>query len=206
MNLIVISSTSLLRNEFEVLDLLFKQGLSIFHLRKKNLNRIDIIKFIEKIDSNYYNRIVLHSHFDLIDIFGLRGGHGKYIPNLMDAKKNKLNIHKTISCSVHSFDECREYLDIFDYMFISPIFDSISKNGYKSNFSNKELQDAYKSGILNSKVYALGGVSRNNINILKEIGFKGCAILGALWSEFEIDANIDNLINRFIEMRSICLE
>ena len=46
MNLIVISSTSLLRNEFEVLDLLFKQGLSIFHLRK-NLNRIDIIKFIE---------------------------------------------------------------------------------------------------------------------------------------------------------------
>ena len=60
-----------------------------------------------------------------------------------------------------------EYLDIFDYMFISPIFDVYLKTGINQILAIK-MQDAYKSGILNSKVYALWGVSRNNINILRD--------------------------------------
>ena len=38
----------------------------------------------------------------------------------MDAKKNKLNIHKTLLVLLIVLMNVR-YLDIFDYMFISPI-------------------------------------------------------------------------------------
>lgn len=50
-----------------------------------------------------------------------------------------------------------------DYLFLSPIFDSISKRGYLSQFSFESLQNAAKEGLIDGKVFALGGVTQAKV-------------------------------------------
>ena len=85
---------------------------------------------------------------------------------------------RTRSC--HSFDEVVRYKHECDYLFLSPIFDSISKSGYHSNFSHDELLEASKSGVIDNRVIALGGVTFDKLPYLKSLHFGGVAMMGAL--------------------------
>ena len=67
------------------------------------------------------------------------------------------------------------------YMSLSPIFDSISKKGYKAAFSAAELEEARLRGIIDQRVMALGGVTFDKINEVKRMGFGGAMILGDAW-------------------------
>jgi len=89
--------------------------------------------------------------------------------------------------SAHSFEELKK-LENREIILLGPIFDSISKHGYKSKFSKDEL----KTGIANwralapennkIKLYALGGIEAENICELEGLGFDGAAVLGAVWN------------------------
>ena len=70
-------------------------------------------------------------------------------------------------------------------MFLSPIYDSISKEGYGAAFSRIDLKQAADEGIIDSKVLALGGVSLEHIPEVRSMGFGGAAVLGALWQAKE---------------------
>ena len=72
-----------------------------------------------------------------------------------------------------------------DYLFLSPIFDSISKRGYLSQFSIESLQNAAEEGLIDGKVFALGGVTQAKLPLLHELGFGGAAMLGAAWQDLE---------------------
>lgn len=87
----------------------------------------------------------------------------------------------SLSRSCHSLEEIRDNLAVCDYLFLSPIFDSISKQGYGAAFDRKELEQAAARQLLQDKVYALGGVCAKNIGTLLQIGFHGAAVLGDLW-------------------------
>jgi thiamine-phosphate pyrophosphorylase len=78
------------------------------------------------------------------------------------------------------------YKGDYDYLFLSPIFNSISKQGYLSGFSHDELVRAYEEGIIDRKVVALGGVRFDKIEYLKGLGFGGAAMIGALYNTSQI--------------------
>ena len=63
-----------------------------------------------------------------------------------------------------------------DYVFLSPVFDSISKQGYRAAFSMETLEQA--RGIIDEKVFALGGVTLDKITILEQLHFGGIAVYG----------------------------
>jgi len=83
--------------------------------------------------------------------------------------------------SAHSFEEL-EKMDS-EICFLSPIFDSISKQGYKAKYSKDELREgiAIWKKSHSQKLFALGGVEASNIAEIAEIGFDGAAVLGAVW-------------------------
>lgn len=64
----------------------------------------------------------------------------------------------------------------YDYLTLSPIYDSISKEGYKSSFERKDLENEIRN--LPIDVIALGGVTPDKFEELKAIGFAGAAMLG----------------------------
>ena len=74
------------------------------------------------------------------------------------------------------------YKDDYDYLFLSPIFNSISKQGDMSSFSDAELLQASKEGVIDRKVIALGGVTFDKIPYLKDLNFGGVAMIGAIYN------------------------
>ena len=101
----------------------------------------------------------------------------------------------SISRSCHSLEEIIEYKPVCDYVFLSPIFQSISKEGYGSGFSLDGLRNA--KGIIDDKVIALGGICPRTITKLKDIPFGGVAVLGALWGNDPSLFVADQLIKQF---------
>lgn len=191
MQLITLTAETILSNEADILNLLFEEGLSLLHLRKPCSSAPAIKALLTGINPSYYKRIVLHDHFEMIPLFGLKGAH------LNRRNPNSPNLSGiTVSRSCHSIQTIRN-LEGYDYLFLSPVFDSISKQGYQHAFTQEELEAAGNNGIINSKIIALGGINSSTIPLAAEYGFGGVAVLGALWGDYATNGNKEALIQRF---------
>jgi thiamine-phosphate pyrophosphorylase len=176
MKIIVITSPEFFQAEKEIIQSLFDSGLEILHLRKPEATKEQYARFIESIPETFHNKIVLHDFFDLSDRYNIKGIHlNKRNPTIYGNKKI------AVSKSCHSVTELND-IDTFEYVFLSPIFDSISKTGYNSGFTKEELSTASDKGLINDKVIALGGIDFSTIPTIKNYKFGGIALLGHIWN------------------------
>ena len=67
-----------------------------------------------------------------------------------------------------------------DYVFLSPVFNSISKQGYEAAFTDEQLDAAARSGLLDHRVMALGGIMPECAPQLRRWHFGGGAMLGCI--------------------------
>lgn len=178
MRLILISWPTVLEEEFFLLDQLFGIGLEVFHLRKPDYSRDELAACIQQIDKKYRSRVVLHSHHDLADQYDLKGVHftGRYS---FEDEKGTL-YPGSRSRSFHCFDEVKNFGANYDYLFLSPVFPSISKPGYSRSFDLGQVE-RYLRRERAGCVIALGGVELRNIDRIKAYGFDGAALLGTVW-------------------------
>mgnify|MGYP000739859285 FL=1 len=86
----------------------------------------------------------------------------------------------TISTSCHDLGKLRLYANKYDYVMLSPVFDSISSNGGQAAYAHGAIKKAIKDAG-GDKIVALGGLDATNINAAKSLGFSGIALLGTLW-------------------------
>ena len=187
----MITRPSFFDGETALVNELFREGLEKLHLRKPGASEQQLAEWLQGIDPEYIGRIVLHDCYGLARRFPVGGVHlnsrnpdvpdfiGTDIPADTGPRSGPRRL--TVSRSCHSIAEVQKYKANCDYLFLSPIYDSISKEGYGSAFSRIDLRKAADDGIIDSKVCALGGVSAEHIPELKELGFGGAAVLGALW-------------------------
>ena len=175
MKLIAITQPSIIEGESSYICRLFESGIDIVHLRKPDADIEQCRRLLRELSDEERRKIVIHDHHELINEFDLKGLHfNKNITIVPGDYKG----FKTRSC--HSFEEVMKYKNDYDYLFLSPIFDSISKVGYKSAFTEEILKDASVKGVIDEKVVALGGVTFNRIPYLKELNFGGAAMMGFL--------------------------
>lgn len=73
------------------------------------------------------------------------------------------NYEGILSRACHSLEEVETTVSLFNYVLMSPVYDSISKQGYRSGYSKDELKQAQESGVIHEKVVALGGISEVNL-------------------------------------------
>lgn len=177
--IIVISDTELFAGEANIVNQLFDNGLQLFHLRKYNNSQSEIECFIDQIKPEYRKRLVLHQFHEMVGGFGIRRLHfserDRKLIDEVDLKELK-NQGGILSTSLHSMDEFNVLSSCFDYAFLSPVFDSISKSDYKA----KPFDLSFKKGT-NIKLIALGGINENNCSRALEMGFDGVALLGSVW-------------------------
>lgn len=200
MKLIVITTPTFFIEEDKILTTLFEEGLDYLHLRKPDTAPMFSERLLTLIPEQYRKRIVTHDHFYLKEEFNLMGIHLNHRnPNLPE------NYRGHISCSCHSLEEVKSRKSPCNYVFMSPIFDSISKQNYLSTYSAEEIRQASKDGIIDKKVIALGGIDAGNIPLIKDYGFGGAAILGDLWNRFDTRINRDykELIEHFRELKKL---
>lgn len=172
---LVITSPTFFDGEAQFLHRLFAHGVDIVHLRKPGATADDCARLLDGLSADDRRRIVIHDFFELAQPYGLRGIH-------LNARRSTVpdGWQGHVSRSCHSLEEVRQYKDACNYVFLSPIFDSVSKQGYASAFTDNALKQASSDGIIDNRVVALGGVTPEKINYLRQLNFGGAAMLGCV--------------------------
>lgn len=188
MKWITITSPEFLSGEATFISKLFSQGLDLLHLRKPEASLEAYKQLLLQIPEQWHSRIILHEHFELAEEYKL---HGIHLNRRCSVSPNAY--HGSISCSCHTIEEVITQKDSKDYVFLSPIFDSISKVGYHTAFSPTSLKQAAVESVIDEKVIALGGITANNIPLVKEWHFGGVALLGDIWKRMS-DPQVDEYL------------
>lgn len=177
MRLIAVTTPNFWQGEAQAItELLAARGFSRVHIRKPGARSDEVERLLREIPADLRPRLSLHDCHHLA-LQGLAGGvhlNGRN-PEPPDGFTGIL------SRSCHTLEEVRRYADTVDYLFLSPVYDSISKTGYRAAFTLSELA---ASGLLGEKVMALGGVTPERLAELHKTGFGGAAMLGAAWSDY----------------------
>lgn len=177
MRIIAVSTPAVSEQDPLIIRGLLKGKVDFVHLRKPDSNIDECREILKVLTPEERSRIIIHDFSELYFEFSLKGIHiNKNVRELPDG----YNGFRTRSC--HSLEEIVEFKADYDYLFLSPVFDSISKEGYKSKFTHEELQRASSIGIIDEKVVALGGVTIDKIPYLEKLGFGGAAMIGGVYN------------------------
>lgn len=194
--LIVISSPTPVSNEAFLINQLFEEGLSVFHLRKPDYTEPELTALLKEINPVHYSKVALHQFHHVAGSFGIKRLHFNG-EDRRQIKEDTLMTYKSegaiLSTSVHSMPEYHDLSSHFDYTFLGPVFDSISKPGYQAKAFNMEGMDKKQT----TKLIALGGIDSANCRKAYSMGFDGVAVLGAVW-------NNEHKINAFKLIQSQC--
>lgn len=187
MKIIVVSQDRPLQNEAEAITRILDSGVADrVHIRKPTYSESDTRALLDSIPRRLWPVLSLHDHHVLAAEYGT-GIH-------LNSRNPQApaGFAGTVSRSCHSLEESR---GAADYVFISPVFDSISKAGYTAAFSLDELR-----GKVDSRCIALGGVEPCRLSQVADAGFGGAALLGYIWRDFSI-SELDKRINT---LKTIC--
>lgn len=209
MKLLLISNFSDIPDEHHVLNLLFCEGLQYFHLRKRDYTARQMARYIERIAEPFRQHVVLHSHVELIDEYGLRGAHFTKKYSYDEYRQSQhLAVEagspfRHLSFSLHSIPEIKRMPPIYNYLFLSPVFDSISNQGYNSKFRVEDLQRFLSHKQDRAEVIALGGITDEVVDDVFDVGFDGMALLGYIWTTFERTHDIAQAVKRYRLINSL---
>jgi thiamine-phosphate pyrophosphorylase len=199
--IIVISDTEIFANEASIVNLLFDEGLMMFHLRKYNNSKTEITDFLKLIKPEYRNRIALHQFHEMANEVGIDRLHFSEQDRSL---KKESDLHELkqqgfiLSTSIHNVNDYNSLSVYFDYAFMSPVFDSISKPNYKAQVF--DLSSVNKK--INTKLIALGGITAENCIQTFDMGFDGIALLGSIWKTENKVENFKNVSRRLTQIDS----
>lgn len=168
--------------------LIMSGAVDYLHVRIPSRDAEKTMEVLTEIPECLRKNVTVHYFQELARHYGLGGVH---LPGEYDGKGKEECVRELdgydnftdssnctrlrISKSCHSVEELSD-IDCYDYVTLSPIFDSISKHGYESGFDLETLSPFIKG----RRVVALGGVTPGKLLELYASGFYGAAMLGAV--------------------------
>jgi thiamine monophosphate synthase len=187
--LAVITSPAYWEGEGDCLETLLEAGLEKLHIRKPQGGREGLL---DRLASRWSSRLVLHGARDalrLAEAYGIPQVHAHWHqPWSLEREGPRL------SASLHSWKEVEQVPPgRLEYVFISPLFDSISKAGYPAN--GELLQRPAVAAPC--RVIGLGGIDVHTIGQVIAQGWDGAAVLGYLWEKPE------EALSRFVSLKEI---
>jgi len=203
MKLAVITSATGIDNEHETLERMLKHGLKNLHVRKPKYSKQKMREYLEGFSKESRRKIIIHSHHSLALAMRLKGIHltEKHRESAFGVWKKfflfrmmRPNLH--ISASYHKLSEVKSDGGRYDYVFFSPVFESISKEDHKPSYNLASMYDVFHNNP-KIKALALGGVTGDKISACFETRFSGVALSGFLWES-------DNPIERFDKAKTTC--
>jgi len=201
MQLALITSEQDKPGEKELVNSMFLAGLNRLHLRKPGYSNRDYEAYFNSVDRNYHNRIILHGGgFELYGKIETGGVH------INTAQRSDIKVLDAIvnippsqlSSSFHSWREIRHCQLNLGYVFISPVFDSISKSDYKAGVNLSGLATLKSRFAEQGKtcpgIFGLGGIDVPHVAILKQYKFDGAVVYGSVWKSANPLAMFEGLL------------
>ena len=186
MKLIIMTKATFFVEEDKILTSLFEEGMENLHLYKPGAEPVYSERLLTLLSEDYYRRITVHDHFYLREEFGLHSIH-------LNAPDTELpyGYKGPLSCTCHEIDELKEAKKRCSYVFLKTIFDSQSNPADKQTHTLAELKEAARKGLIDRHVYAMGGITPDNIRQMHDLGFGGVVVCGDLWNRFNIHQGQD---------------
>ncbi|WP_324027070.1 thiamine phosphate synthase [Maribacter sp. BPC-D8] len=190
--IILIAPEKDIPNEIELLHQLFQEGLAYYHLRKPLKDYQEHCDYLNAIDTKYHNRIVVHFFHELVNEYDLKGIHFQeqkridHIDNPGQYFKSLDMYGKTISSSFHDPEVLEDCEFEFDYHLLSPVFSSISKQGYEGKGFDVNQSEKL--------IVGMGGITDKTVQQTLKLGFKGISVLGGVW-------NMENPVESFVALK-----
>lgn len=186
MKLIIMTQTTFFVEEDKILTTLFEEGMDHLHLYKPDAEPILSERLLSLINESHRKHIVVHDHFYLKEEYKLGGIH---LNRTTDTPPP--GYRGGISCTCHNIGELKEAKKKYDYVFLKTLFDSQTNPNDKQTLTYAELEQAARQGLVDRKVYAMGGMNLDNLHVARDLGFGGVVICGDLWNRFNIHQEID---------------
>lgn len=198
MKLVILTKSTFFVEEDKILAALFDEGMDNLHLYKPDNPPMYSERLLTLLPEEYHRYITVHDHFYLKNEYDLAGIHID-TPDVSIPNRYKGKISRTCT----DIQDLKAMKKSSNYVFLKNIFDCIEFPEEKSSFSTNTLIQAAKNGLIDKKVYALGGLSIENIRIAKDLGFGGVVICGDLWNRFNIYNQVDykDIISHFERLR-----
>ena len=186
MKLAIMTKSTFFVEEDKILATLFEAGLDNLHLYKPGSSPIYSERLLSLLPDSSYDKITVHGHFYLKDEYRLAG-----IPIDDDTQTPPIGYRGKCGRTCRDLSKLKEIKKESNYVFLGNIFNSLTDKTAPSNFTMNELEDAADKGLIDKKVFALGGMSADNIRVARELGFGGVVICSDLWSRFDIHNQMD---------------
>jgi thiamine-phosphate pyrophosphorylase len=197
--LVVLTMPEFFPGEAGYLQGMLEAGVEKLHIRKPGATVHEVEDLIRQLPGRWYSRLVLHGSAEvralaaglgIPQVHGpvayeggrimngsrLSGGGGPEV-RMGGGPEVRIPGAIAVSTSVHSPEELDALPGGLAYAFLSPLFDSLSKPGYKGEPSLL----ARPEGRGGCKAIGLGGIGEATIGEVLAHGWEGAAVLGWIW-------------------------
>ena len=165
-------------------------GLPAIQLRERDLPTRDVLVLARTVQGLTRPRrvpVLINDRVDLALALDLDGVHLRASSLPVAVARCLLGPHRWIGVSTHSIEEVRRaHADGADYVVMGPVFETPSKRAFGAPLSLSRLTEACRAVPI--PVFAIGGITRERIAIVRDAGAWGVAMIGGILGRPDVGA------------------
>lgn len=187
MKLVVMTKSTFFVEEDKILEALFDTGLECLHINKPGSSPMYAERLLTLLPEDSYRSIYVHDHYYLKNEYDLGGIHIDD-PDMEAPQGYRGKLGR--SCT--GLGRLKELKRKSNFVFLR-----------RGDATDNELKEASRHGLIDKKVYALGGITLQSISQARDLGFGGVVVCSDLWNRFDIHSQTDyrEVINYFEKLR-----
>lgn len=178
--------------EHEIIERMFKQGLSCLHLSKPQKSTFALESWMMALDFEYHNRVIVYDKIELAKSLSIKGvvlskANETDLATINDMRsKNDLKCYLLCNSLVDAEDQSKLISEVLDGIILNPLFDSIVDPNIKGVFNLNEvklfLNNLKTSSKSKFEVLAMGGIDDDRFEELSLLNFDSLILCGAVWN------------------------
>ncbi len=182
------------RTLYEDVEKSLKGGATLIQLREKNMTFDDFIKSAEEILTlcrKYNVPLIINDNVEVALACGADGVHLGQSDTGIAKARQILGNSKIIGATAKTIEQAKKaQKDGADYLGSGAIFGTSTKNDAKK-MDMETLRSI--TAAVDIPVVAIGGITRENIFMLKNTGIAGAAVVSGIFAQADIEKATENL-------------
>jgi thiamine-phosphate pyrophosphorylase len=173
-------------------------GVSVVQIREKTADTLEFYNLalkVKEITTKYNVPLIINDRVDIALAIDADGVHVGQSDMPCDVTRKLIGENKILGVSAATIDEAKKAeKDGADYIGTGAVFPTSTKDD-APNITKKDLKDIVDS--INIPVVAIGGITIENANELKNTGISGLSVVSAIMSADNPKEASEKLLNIF---------
>lgn len=165
-----------------VLERALDGGVNAVQLREKDLNGRELFALAERISrlcQRYQAQLFINDRVDVALAVDAAGVHLGETSMPLPVARALIGTHRSIGVSTHSLEGARKAEQAgADFIVFGPVYFTPSKVGYGAPQGLSALEKIVEN--ISLAVYAIGGITAENLLETKAVGCRGAALISAI--------------------------